>query len=169
MHNHTQDVTRTSQHSIGPYRVLERQAFFVLLSGIADVLAHEFVDLVVGRVRENVIAIIMDQKLIFLSLSEWNSFPELPVSFSIQLVCFYEDAATSLCCLEKYEVSGHTLTLYDLDNLANFDIFGCNGHNAAHAAALGRSLQNGILSIVQLLVPPKSVEVVHSFFDHSDD
>ena len=111
----------------------------------------------------------MDQKLIFLSLSEWNSLPELPVSFAIQLVCFDEHTTALLSCLEQYEVSWHTLSLNDLNNLANFDIFGCNGHDTAHAATLRGSLQNGIPSVVQLLVPPKSVEVVHSFFDHRDD
>jgi len=111
----------------------------------------------------------MNQELIFLSLGEWNSLPELPVSLSIQLVSLDEHTAALLSGLEQYEVSRHSLSLYNLDDLANFDIFGCNGHNAAHAAALGRSLQNSVLSIVQLLVSPKSVEVVHSFFDHRDD
>lgn len=129
-------------------------------------MAHKLVDLVVRGISQNVVTIIVDQKLVLLPLSEWNRLSQLPVSLAVELVSFDENSTTLLRGLKQNQIGRHSLSLSNLDDLANFDIFGGNRHNAAHAPPLGGSLEHCILRIVQIFVAPVPIEVVHAFLNH---
>ena len=106
----------------------------------------------------------MNQELILLTLSKWNCFPQLPVCFTIKLVCLDENIAGRFRGFEQDEVRWDALTLTNFQDLSNLDVFASNGHDAANALLL--ALQHGILSAIKLLVTPVAIKVIHAFFDH---
>lgn len=106
----------------------------------------------------------MHQKLIFLPLGEWNGLAEFPVSLSIELVCFDEDVATILSRFEQNQVGWDALFLANLDDHANFDVGGADGHNTTAAACL--TLKHCILRVVQVLVATVALKVVVPLFKH---
>jgi hypothetical protein len=109
----------------------------------------------------------VDKHLVSLPLREGDSLAEFPVSLTIELVSFNEDAAAILSGFEKDQVGRDSLTLSNLDDLADFYIFGGDRHNRTHALLLAR--QNCVLRIVQIFVSAEPIEVVKSFFDHRHD
>ena len=129
-------------------------------------MAHKLVNLIIRRISEHVVAIIVDQEFVFLPLSKWNSFSEFPIRLTVKLVSFDENTATLLSGFKKDQIGWHSLALRNLDNLADFYVFGADGHDAAHAPTLRRSLKHSILRVVQVLIPPKTIEIVHAFFNH---
>ena len=109
----------------------------------------------------------MNQELVFLALSEWDGFSQLPVCLTIKLVCLDENIAGCFCGLEQNEVRWDALTLTDFQDLSNLDVFALNRHDTADALLL--ALQHCILGTIKLLVTPVAIEVIHAFFDHGYD
>ena len=76
MNNHTEDVAGTGEDRIGPDGVLKRETLlFDLTSRIADILSLELVDLVIGRVRKHVVAVVLDEEFVSLTLRMRDGFP----------------------------------------------------------------------------------------------
>ena len=51
--------------------------------------------------------------------------------------------------------------------MANFDIFRGDGQNATQTLLL--PLQDSVFRVIQLLVPPESIEIIYTFLDHRHD
>ena len=109
----------------------------------------------------------MNQELVLLTLSEWDSFPKLPVCLTIKLVCLDENVAGRFRGLEQDKVGWDALTLTDFQDLSNLDVCAGNGHDTANTLLL--ALQHSILSTVKLLVTPVAIKVINAFFDHRHD
>ena len=109
----------------------------------------------------------MDKVLFTLLLSLWNRLSQLPIRLTIQLISLNENITTGLCRLEQDKICGDALSLNNLDYMANFDIFRSDGNNATQALLL--PLQDSVFRVIQLLVPPESIEVIYTFLDHGHD
>lgn len=131
---------------------------------VAHILPLKLVDLVVGGVCQDVVAVVVHQELVLHALRVGNRFAQLPVRLSVQLIRLDEDAAALLCRLEEDEVGRDALVLSNFNDLAHLDVLRSDGRDAAHAA-LG-ALQDGVLRPVQLFVASVPIEVVHPLLNH---
>jgi hypothetical protein len=95
-----------------------------------------------------------------LSLSEWDSLAEFPVSFTVELVSFNKNIAVAFRCLEKDQVGRDSLPLIDLDDLAHLNIFGGNRNVAL------RTRPKSVQRVIYVFVSAEPVEVVKAFLDH---
>lgn len=120
--------------------------------------------MVVRRVRDHEITVIVDKELVLLTLSVRDSFPQLPVSLAIELVCLDEDAAARLSRLEEDEVAGDALALDHFDDLADLNVCGLDRHDGAGSALL--SLEYGVLRVVHLFVAPVPLDIVITLLAH---
>ena len=167
MHDHAQDVSGTGKNSVRPDRILKTETFLLLLARAAHVLAHELVDLIIGRISQHIVTIVVDQELLPLLLCEWNGLPQLPIRLAIQLVCLDEDRAALLCRLEEDEVGGDALPLHYLNDLANFDVFRGDWNDSSETLLL--TLQDSILAIVEFFVAAEAIEIVPPLLNHRHD
>lgn len=133
MHHHAKDVAWAGKHSVGPDGVLEGETLLLVLARVARVLSHELVDLVVRWIRKYIIAVIVVKILVLLPLCLRNRLPEFPIRLTIELVCLDEDRATLCSGLKQNEVGRYALSLVNLDDHANRDVFGGDGNYATMA------------------------------------
>lgn len=131
---------------------------------IANVLAHKLVNLIIWRVCEDIVAIVVVQVLIFLSLSLRDGLAKLPIGLTVKLICLDENGATRLSCLEQNQVCRYALALSDFDDLSNLDVHRCDRHDASKSAL--RALQHCVLRIIKLFVASVAIEVVPALLDH---
>ena len=168
MDHHSQDVPWRGKDCVCPDCVLESKTLgFVTYGSEALVLTQELIDLVIWGVDYHEVILIVDQGVIMAALSHLNSLPKFPVSLSIKLISFDENRSRGLGSLKQEKVCGNALSLGNLDDLTDHDIFGGNTHDAALTVYL-RS-QKAILGIVKLFVSLVSHEVIIELFNHSDE
>ena len=100
-------------------------------------------------------------------MSEWlvlnkaNSISRLPVSLAIELVRSDEDSALFFICFEQHAICRNSAIFVHLEDIADSEFL------AGHFLHPFRP-QHFVHSVVQLFISLVALEVIPSFFDHSD-
>jgi len=138
--------------------------FFVILKHrLALDSAFKVVDLIIWCHCSDHNILLLNHALNRLHLLSHNTgLSELPISFTVQLICPYEDSALLLRRVQEQAICGESLVLMNFQNIAHLH---CRTRLHVPCATL---LQVFVHCIIHIFVLPESLDVVKCLFDHRD-